>query len=36
MTNWFGRLVDGDDILKAVERKGKESEGLVDFKILIL
>jgi hypothetical protein len=32
---WLGRLVRGDDILEPVERKGKESDGLVDFKILI-
>jgi transposase len=35
VTKWLRRLVCGDDILEPVERKGKESNGLVDFKILI-
>jgi hypothetical protein len=34
-TKWLRRLVCGDDILEPVERKGKESDGLMDFKILI-
>jgi histone-lysine N-methyltransferase SETMAR len=35
VTKWLRRLVCGDDILEPVERKGKESGGLVDLKILI-
>jgi hypothetical protein len=35
VTKWLRRLVCGDEILEPVERKGKESDGLVDFKILI-
>jgi hypothetical protein len=35
VTKWLRRLVCGDDILVPVERKGKESDGLVNFKILI-
>jgi hypothetical protein len=34
VTKWLRRLVCGDDILESVERKGKESDSLVDFKIL--
>jgi hypothetical protein len=32
---WLRRLVCGDDVLETVERKGKESDVLVDFKILL-
>jgi hypothetical protein len=35
VTKWVRRLVCGDDISERVERKGKESGGLIDFKILI-
>jgi hypothetical protein len=35
VTKWLRRLVCGDNILEPVERKGKKSDGLVDFKILI-
>jgi hypothetical protein len=33
VTKWLRRLVCGDDILEPVERKGKESDSLVDFNI---
>jgi hypothetical protein len=35
VTKWLRRLACGDDILEPAERKGKESDGLVDFKIVI-
>jgi hypothetical protein len=35
VTKRLRRLVCGDDILEPVERNGKESDGLVDFRILI-
>jgi hypothetical protein len=33
VTKWVRRLVCGDDILEPLERKGKESDDLVNFKI---
>jgi transposase len=33
VTKWLRSLICRDDILESVERKGKESDGLVDFKI---
>jgi hypothetical protein len=35
VAKWLSRLVCGDDILEPVERKGKESQGIMDFKNLI-
>jgi hypothetical protein len=34
VTKWVRRLVCGDDTLEPVERNGKESDGLVHFKIV--